>query len=112
MTPDQNIELLNSFKEYKEGWLGRESEPIPIEFINVCLNHIDKFLIQPNITAFDNGICLYWHFGENDSIEINVSDMIDYVVTLGEDIVYDMVIEAKFISQYANRVLKQQLRNA
>lgn len=107
-----NIDKLNSFKELKSGWLGKDSEPINVKFIDISLNHIEKFLVQPFVDNFDNGISLTWAINKNDMIEINISDQIEYIVTLNDDIVYDMVIEEKFIYYYANRVLKQQLRNA
>lgn len=107
-----NIEKLNSFKEFIPGWNGIYSEIIPHEFIDTALFHIEKFLIQPFIDSFDNGVSLTWAIGKNDLVEINISDQIEYIVTIDDDVVYDMVIESKFISSYANRVLKQQLRNA
>ena len=51
---------------------------------------------------FDDGIELRWAIGINNLVEINVSDDIEFIVTIDDDISVDQVIEAKFISQYAN----------
>jgi len=112
MTVEQNIELLKSFKEFKNGWLGRESEPIDIKYIDIALKHIDKFLIQPNVDSFDSGVSFTWPLLDNNLVEINISENIEFIVWLDDDISTDTIIEEKFISQYANRVLKQQLKNA
>lgn len=112
MELESNIELLNSFKEFLPGWNGIDSEPIPHEFIDLVLSHIGKFLIQPIITPYDNGIALNWVLSDNNLIEMEISDQIEFILFLDDTISVDQVIESKFISSYANRVLKQQLRNA
>jgi len=111
MELEENIELLNSFKQFLPGWNGVDSDVIPHEFIDISLNHISKFAIQPRITPYDNGICLEWATGNDDLIQVNISDNIEYIVSIEQDLVYDQVIEAKFLSPYVNRILKQELKN-
>lgn len=112
MTLEANIELLKSFKEYNKGWNGVDSEIIPHSIIDIGLFHVSKFLIQPDILPYDLGIQFRWALNQNDLLEIDINNQIEFVLFLDDSIAQDQVIESKFISQYANRVLKQQLRNA
>ena len=109
MDINQNIEILKALKELKENWNGRDSEPIPHKFIDIALENIEKFAIQPKITPYDNGLCLEWATGSDNLIQVNISDNIEYIVSIEQDLVYDQIIEAKFISSYVNRILKQEL---
>lgn len=111
MTVESNIELLKSFKEFNKGWNGVDSEIIPHEFIEIALSHISKFAIQPKITPYDNGICFDFVLSNNSLMEINISDNIEFITWNDDNLCSDQVIESKFISSYANRVLKQQLKN-
>jgi len=111
MNLEYNIETLKALKELKNNWNGGDSEPIPHKFIDIALDHISKLLIQPKVTPYDNGICFEWATGSDNLIQVNISDNIEYIVSIEQDLVYDQIIESKFIGQYVNRILKQELKN-